>query len=162
MREALENWVKDTQNPFRRGWGRIGDTGVRRNVNRGSSRFLRWRFPGKKTGPERTDLLVQAVDRQRARSGSDHQPPEERSPDEPLPVQGIGGGSSERLLGSDRLEYEKMGGGLRNLRGKTGRNLLDPINREKRIHENPSHFNLTLDFIGAIFKHRVFQRELII
>jgi len=53
-----------------------------------------------------------------------------------------------------------MGGGLPNLRGKTGKNPLDSINREKRIHETPSHFNLTLDFIGAIFKNRVFQREL--
>jgi hypothetical protein len=46
------------------------------------------------------------------------------------------------------------------LRGKTGRNPLDPINREKRIHENPSHVNLTPDFIGSISKNRVFQREL--
>lgn len=47
------------------------------------------------------------------------------------------------------------------MRGKTGRNPLDPINREKRIHENPSHVNLTPDFIGSISKNRVFQRELI-
>gem|GEM_PF-5978634 len=46
------------------------------------------------------------------------------------------------------------------MRGKTGRNPLDPINREKRIHENPSHVNLTPDFIGSISKNRVFQREL--
>ena len=86
---------------------------------------------GKDPGSERTNRLVQSVDRPTGRSGSDHQPSEERSPDEPLPVQGIGGGSSERLLGSDRLEYEEMGGGLRNLMGKTGRNLLYPINRGK-------------------------------
>ncbi len=53
-----------------------------------------------------------------------------------------------------------MGGGLPNLRGKTGRNPLDSLNREKRIHENPSHFNLAPDFIGSISKNRVFQREL--
>ena len=94
------------------------------------------------------------------RSGSDHQPHEERSPDKPPRLQGVGGGSSERLLGSDLLEYEEMGGGLRNLRGKTGRNPLDSINREKRIHEPPSHFNLALDFIGSISKNRVFQCEL--
>ena len=47
------------------------------------------------------------------------------------------------------------------MRGKTGRKPLDSINREKRIHENPSHLNLTLDFIGSISKNRVFQRELI-
>jgi hypothetical protein len=53
-----------------------------------------------------------------------------------------------------------MGGGGPNLKGKTGRNPLDPVNREKRIHENPSRFNLTPDFIGSISKNRVFQREL--
>ncbi len=53
-----------------------------------------------------------------------------------------------------------MGGGLRNLRGKTERNPFDPVNREKRIHENPSHFNLIPDFLGSISKNRVFQREL--
>ncbi|MHB8423474.1 MAG: phosphopantetheine-binding protein, partial [Leptospirales bacterium] len=42
-----------------------------------------------------------------------------------------------------------------------GRNPLDPVNREKRIHENPSRFNLTPDFSGSISKNRVFQRELI-
>ena len=86
---------------------------------------------GKDQRSERTDLLVQAVDCPTGRSGSDYQPPEDRSPDEPLPIQGIGGGSRERLLGGDRLEYEEMGGGLPNLRGKTGRNPLDLINRKK-------------------------------
>ncbi|MHB8543967.1 MAG: hypothetical protein ACYC9S_08225, partial [Leptospirales bacterium] len=33
--------------------------------------------------------------------------------------------------------------------------------REKRIHENPSRFNLTPDFSGSVSKNRVFQRELI-
>jgi len=115
---------------------------------------------GKDPRSERTVLLVQAVERPTGRSGSDHQPPEDRSPDEPLPVQGVGGGSPERLLGSDRMEYEEMGGGLPNLKGKTGRNPFDPVNREKRIHENPSHFNLIPDFIGSFSMNHVFQREL--
>ena len=53
------------------------------------------------------------------------------------------------------------GEGLPNLREKTGRNSLDPLNREKRIDETPSHMNLTPSFIGSISKNRVFQCELI-
>ena len=46
-------------------------------------------------------------------------------------------------------------------KGKTQGPNEQTSNREKRIHETPSHFNLTLDFIGAISKNRVFQCELI-